>query len=178
MSGALIIDQRTGLQSMLGEEEYRRVLSSLPAEVRETYEAATGVSWVPCGHVDQVITAAARHVGRHPLEFHADLSRKNVERTLRGIWRVLLRFTGDRAIVQRTPLMYRKTFDTGELEGAITEPGHAEVILRGWPEISDIHLVGLQMGVETVLSITGRPNVRCSRRRTPEGAVFDLRWSH
>lgn len=177
MSGALIIDQRSGLQCLLGEEDYRLVLSQLPAEVRETYESAMGVSWVPCGHVDKVITAAAHHVGRHPLEFHAELSRQNVERTLRGTWRVLLRFTGDRAIVQRTPLMYRKTFDTGELEGTIIEPGHAEVTLHGWPEISDIHLVGLQMGIETVLSITGRPNVRCSRRRTPEGAVFDLRWS-
>ncbi|MFW6050470.1 MAG: hypothetical protein ACODAU_04810 [Myxococcota bacterium] len=176
LSGALVVDQREWLKSLLGEEGYRAALDAVPPDVREAYEGALMLSWVPTTVVDEVITAAARRVGKRPLEFHAELTRLNMERTLRGLWRVLLRFTGDVALVQRTPLIYRKTFDTGDLEGTIPEPGHSVVTLRGWPEISDIHLVGLQTGIETVLRVAGRQDVHGTSRRTADGAVIEVRW--
>lgn len=178
LAGALVIDQRELLKSvMLDEERYRAALATLPDQVRDAYDQALSISWVPTTVVDRVITACAREAGREPLDFHAELTRINVERTLKGLWRVILRFTGDQALVSRSQLIYRKTFDTGTIEGTIPEPGHSMSILRGWPEISDIHLVGLEMGVQTTLRCAGRQNVRSRRERTPEGGIIECFWT-
>lgn len=177
VSGGLIVDQRETLGQILGPEGYRTVMQSVPESVRAAYEGAISVSWVPTEVVDQVVTAAARHQGKAPVTFHAELTRRNMENTVSSLWRVLLRFTSDRALIQRTPLFYRKTFDTGTLEGDIPEPGHSVTTLRGYPEISDIHLTGLRVGIETVLSAAGRQNVRGAQERTADGAVVECWWT-
>ncbi|MFW6049916.1 MAG: hypothetical protein ACODAU_02010 [Myxococcota bacterium] len=177
LAGSLVVDQRETLRVLLGDDGYGRVLDAVPREAREEYEQALGVSWVPTEVVDEVVRTAARYVGRPLLEFHSDLTRRNLERTLRGIWRVLLRFTSDQALIQRTPVFYRKSYDTGALEGSIPEPGHAVSTLRGYPGISDVQLTGLRVGIETVLSMAGRLDVRGRHRRTADGAVIDCFWA-
>jgi hypothetical protein len=177
VSGGLIVDQRETLGQILGPEGYRAVMHSVPEDVRTAYETAISMSWVPTEVVDVVVTAAARYLGKPVLAFHTELTQKNMENTLGGIWRVLLRFTSDRALIQRTPLFYRKTFDVGVLEGDIPEPGHAVTTLRGYPDISDIHITGLRVGTESVLSASGRQNVRGRQRRTPDGAIIECWWT-
>jgi hypothetical protein len=177
VSGGLIADQRETLGNILGPEGYEVVMRSVPAEVRAAYEGAISVGWVPTDAVDSVVTAAAHHLGKPVLAFHAELTRRNMENTLGTIWRVLLRFTSDSALIQRTPLFYRKTFDVGSLEGDIPEPGHAVTTLRGYPDISDIHITGLRVGIESVLSAAGRQNVRGRQDRTADGAIIECWWT-
>lgn len=176
LSGGLIVDQRETLGLVLGEHGFRSVMESVSDEARIAYETAIGVSWIAADVVDEVVSAAARYVGKPVLQFHAELTRRNMDRTLGGVWRVLLRFTSDRALIQRTPVFYRKSYDVGVLDGDIPEPGYAVTTLRAYPDISDIQLVGLRVGIESVLAAAGREAVKGSHRRTGDGAVIECRW--
>lgn len=177
LSGALVVDQRRTLHTLLGDAGYQNVLGSIPPEMRAPYEEASGLSWVDTEVVDAVITAGARYVGKPLLEFHTDLTHRNLQRTLNGLWRVLLKFTSDQALIQRAPVFYRKSYDTGVLEGSIPEPGHAVTTLRAYPNISDIQLNGVRVGTEAVLAAAGRQGVRGKHRRTADGAIIDSWWT-
>lgn len=165
------------MSELVGAEVVARALTSLPADARETYESATSVGWVPLPAVDAMMAAVARESGWDPSRLSYETSRVSVERLLRGLWRVILRFTSDEALVARTPLIYSKTFDTGRLESRIPRPGHAEVVQSGWVDIPDVHLVGLAGGIDAALRAAGRANVRVTWKRTPTGAAFTATWA-
>lgn len=164
------------MAELVGAEPVARALASLPAPAREAYESATSVGWVPVPAVDAFMAAVAKESGWELSKLAYESSRRSVERLLGGLWRVILRFTSDEALVARTPLIYSKTFDTGRLESRIPRSGHADVVQSGWPEIPDVHLIGLAAGIDAALRSAGRENVKVAWRRTATGASFTATW--
>ena len=45
--------------------------------------------------------------------------------------------TSDEALIKRTPLIYARSRNTGQLSSRLVAPQHSEVQLSGWPEVSD-----------------------------------------
>lgn len=100
----------------------------------------------------------------------------STERTLSTVWRVLLRFTSDEAILDRTPMMWERTRNVGRLELVSLEPGCSVLEVKGWPGMPQRHARILAINIETVLRCAGREEVRCHWKRTADGAVYQTRW--
>jgi hypothetical protein len=89
---------------------------------------------------------------------------------------MLLRLSSDEALIKRTPMIYSRSRNVGELSARIVEPGRAELKLTEWPEITDRQMRSVGVGIESVIALTGRRSVQMRCTRTASGAVFDLRW--
>jgi hypothetical protein len=165
-------------ESLVGADVVARAIASLPRETAEAWENAGTVGWVPVACVDDVTRAVAAHApGWTPERLGAESARRSVEMLMKTLWRIMLRFTSDEALVARTPLLYSKTFNVGRLESAFPRPGVAEVVHAGWPEITDLQVIGLANGIEAVLDCAGRASPKVVWRRTASGVLFLASWS-
>lgn len=174
--GAQVLSARVALEKMLGPEVVARAIASLPAATREAYVGVTSVGWLPIDVFDAFLHAAAREGDRDVTKMVREQSIASAEALLNGLWRSLLRFTSDDALVARTPTIYGKTFNTGRLMSRIDRPGIAEIQQTGWPEIPDLHVAGLAAGIETVLRCAGRESVKVVWKRTPTGVDYTATW--
>ena len=55
-------------------------------------------------------------------------------------------------------------------------PGRSEIVLSGWPSVSERHVRTLGVSIETVVRLAGRRDVRASYVLTEDGAMFRLNW--
>lgn len=176
-SGASTREAHAILVEMVGADVVRRALDAVPSPHREDYDSATSISWIPCDAVEAVYEAVAREAGVRVEDLQYDVMRAGVERTLRTLWRILLRFTSDKALVARTPMFYRKVFNTGRMESRVVADGQAKIEMTGWPEISEFHLRGLMVGIACVLETAGRRRVTMRPVRHRDGVTIDARWT-
>lgn len=159
---------------MVGAEVLRESLASLPESQRSELEEVLPIAWVRLSSYNALLVEVARRTGRELLVMDAEAMRRGTERTFSTLWRVLLRFTTDHALIARTPTLYAKGFDTGTLTASVPERGRAVLELTGFPTITDVDLQGVRITIETVLRLAGRREVRGSHQRTPTGGVFTL----
>src|SRR5690606_30243039 len=95
---------------------------------------------------------------------------------LKSIWRLLLRFTSDDAIIRRTPLFFARGLSRGQLAAQMTGRGRAEIRLTGWPGVSPMQLNGISAAIEAVLLCAGRRQVQVEAQRPLDGGRFEARW--
>jgi hypothetical protein len=159
ITGTIVRGHLEILEGMFGAEVLRSARLDLPTEGRAMMESITAAGWVPIPVYEAFYESIARRVGRSVADLHTEISRLSVERIFKTMWRVLLRFTSDEALVTRTPLLFSRGYNKGKLTSKIRSPGLAELDLQEWPEVPDIVLRGLRVAVETVLRVAGRRNV-------------------
>jgi hypothetical protein len=176
VSGTVVFDHRAAYQELIGRERLDAAIASLPEELRREYLDVLPVSWLRLSTLVTLIERCAEAVGREPLALDAEAARISAQRSFRTVWKVLLRFTSDEAIVARTPLFYAKAYDTGKLTSAITAPGRAEIVLGGWPGVHPTVIQALAIATELVLSHGGRKEVVVTSTPTAHGANFAARW--
>ncbi len=176
LSGAILVDNLRTLREIAGDQAVCAGLDALDAGTRVSFSSATTLTWVPAPEFERFFTAAASSVGRNRDALQDEVSRRAIERTLSTLWRVILRVTTDNALISRTPLLYSKTFDAGEMQSHIDAPGRAEVLLLGWPSVSDFHARGIARGIETVLRCSGRKAARVTWARRGTGAAYQATW--
>jgi hypothetical protein len=175
MSRALLADQRVVIREELGDSVDRAALASLSAADREDIEAGA-LGWIDFATVKRFKDAVGAQVGQDSLTFQRWIVGRAAARTVRGLWRLLLAQVWDEAIVKRVPLLYQRTFDRGAMTGVIDAAGRASVVVTGWPDMPEYDIVGLQAGIESILSLTGRANVSSRATRTADGVSYDVRW--
>lgn len=153
----------------------RAALAALSTADREDIEAGA-LGWIDVATVKRFKDAVGAQVGKDSLTFQRWIIGRATARTVRGLWRLLLAQVWDEAIVKRVPLLYQRTFDRGAMTGTIEVAGRASIVVTGWPEMPEYDVVGLQTGIESILSLTGRANVTSRATRTDDGVSFDVRW--
>jgi hypothetical protein len=89
---------------------------------------------------------------------------------------MLLRLTTDSALIARTPVLFGKSYNRGRLIAAIPKPGLGEIRLVDWPDPPEWPVRGTRIGIETVLRVAGRVDVRVEGQRTATGAHYQARW--
>lgn len=176
MSGALVLEHRRILEDLCGPARFARVLDRLPPENRREYDEITPVAWPRVTTAETVVRAAAAELGRDFVELHEHLARTGVEKTLTTLWRLLLRFTTDEALVARTPRIYARALNRGELVTRITGPGRAEIRIAGWHDIPEFSARGIRIAIETVLRLAGRSDVRIVEDVRSDGRAFLASW--
>jgi hypothetical protein len=176
VSGTIVRGHLDLLASQFGAALVRTAIAELSAEHRAVMESVTAAGFVSIPAYEAFYEAMARLAGRRVPELHAEISRQSVERAFNTIWRVLLRFTSDEALVSRTPLLFSRGYDRGKLTSKIRTPGLAELELTEWPDVPDIAIRGLSVAVETVLRLSRRRSVSIVHQRSSDGATFQATW--
>jgi hypothetical protein len=176
ISGTVVRNNLAELRERYPVEVESALLELDPAARTEVAQALS-IGWVDIGAYEEFYKRVARAVGRPLADLHMAVSRVSVQKTLTTVHRLLMRFTTDQALVSRTPLIYSKTFDRGALRPSISEPGRAEIEVVGWPGMPEFALRGLRVGVETVLVVAGRKDVRVTGRQAPDGARLMATWT-
>jgi hypothetical protein len=175
--GAGMLLMREVMVEMVGAASMKRAVATLPPDVALEYEQLSALSWVPLTTLAALIDAVAREAGREPESFFDQVVKKTTERSFKTLFRVLLHFTTDHALISRTPIIYAKTRNVGKLEAKVVQPGVARLTLTGWPSLSERNARSIAIGIETVLTLSGRAGVRWTWMRTGDGAQFELRWA-
>lgn len=176
VSSALICDQLRLMRELYGAETVARAEAAMPAALREALAAVSPGGWTSLDVARELKNGVASLVGVDPLAFQRDICRKGVERTLTTIWRFLLRQLGDEALAKRTPILYARSFNKGSLALAGWRDGGAELELRGWPRMPEYDLVGLMAGVQTVLELAGRKDVKVTSTRRAPLVLLHASW--
>jgi hypothetical protein len=175
--GAAVRARQQANALIVGEHVVDEAVASLPSRLRREVEDLSTVGWISLSKVETLQDAIARVAGRDPEELHDLAVRRAQEIALKGIYRLTLRLSTDRWLVSRAQMMFRKTRRIGQLAATIPEPGRARAVLTEWPSMSDRGMRQVGLGIESLLSLTGRRNVRTTWEREGDGAVYDARWS-
>jgi len=176
LAGALACSLREVVEDVVGSREVLRALEAVPPDVRQQYLEVTAVGWISIDTMEEVFRAIAVQAGRTVADLHAEVARISIERTMRTLWRMLLRLTTDRALVSRTPAIFDRSYNRGRLEAVIPEPGRGVITLSDWPDVPEWPIRATQIGIETVLRVAGRRDVRVEAHRTPTGAQYLASW--
>jgi hypothetical protein len=172
---AILMDQRVVIREELGEPIDDAALATLSPADREEITAGA-VGWIDVDTVKRYKDAVGARIGQESLTFQRWIVGRAAARTVRGIWRMLLAQVWDAALVKRVPILYQRTFDRGAMTGAFDAAGKARIVVTGWPGIPEYDVVGLQVGIESILSLTGRKSVSTLTTRTTDGVAYDVRW--
>jgi hypothetical protein len=175
-AGATVLVLRRALETLVGVNVVASALKKLPSKVREEFDPVTPMTWVPLTTTNMAVEYIAAEAHRSPDELMDEAVRRGAEQMFRSSWRLLLRFTTDHALIARTPVIYSKWRNIGVLESNLLLPGRSEIMLRGWPGVSERNVRTLAVSIETVLRLAGRRAVRIEWTRTPDGARYIAVW--
>jgi hypothetical protein len=176
VAGVVMLDVTRELEDMLGSEYVALARAALTHEQRVELEEVTAVSWVRMSTSSAFIDAMGAVSGRDPEPLIDEAARRATVRTFKTVWRMLLRLTSDEALVKRTPMIYARGRNVGQLEARLIAPGTAELYLTRWPDPPprQIRLIGIS--TEVVVGLAGRREVRTECERKRDGARIVLRW--
>jgi len=175
-SGISVLDLRAALEEIVGKDVVAEGLASLPAATRGEFTEITALSWVPLASITRVVDAVAVVARKNPERLIDEAVRRAVERTFKTVWRVMLRFTTDAALIARTPVIYSLSRNIGRLTARMLAPGKSEVTLSDWPGVSARHVRTLGISICTVVTLAGRKEVAFTSTPSSDGAVFILTW--
>jgi hypothetical protein len=176
MSGALACALRDAALEVVGKERIAEALARIPDDVRAHYQFATPIGWVPIADMESVFSEIAREAKKSISELHTEVARVSLEKTFRVMWRVLLRFTTDEALISRTPAIFARSYNRGRLESTFPGKRQARAVLREWPSAPEWPLRATRIGIETVLTLAGRTDARVKYTRTDDGAEYTATW--
>ncbi len=176
ISGAMVKSHLEALRVRVGEARYAALVSSLSRDDQEELALVTPLSWVRIAALDRLYHVLAEELGTTVEVLHTEIAGAVVGAAITTLWRALLRFAGDEALVSRSPTIFKKAYQQGRLEVASFSPGASELVIFEWPEISEFALRGFRVGVESMLRASAFREPRATVRRTPDGAVIRLTW--
>jgi hypothetical protein len=176
LAGQAVLDSRWAFEQVIGRDVVARSLASLPEDVRLEYERATPLTWISYATMRAVHDAYARET-KEPIERLLDrVLPIAIERSFKTVWRLLLRFTNDEALIARTPLLYSRTRSRGQMTARLERPGVGGCELTGWASIPSRDIHALTISVRTFLQLAGRESVTVVGERTSGGARFRATW--
>jgi hypothetical protein len=176
LSGVAAQDCLSALEEIVGADTYAAAHQRLASHVRREIDTMTAVSWVPIGAFNAFVDEIARSAGLDPDPMLDQAIRQAIQRTFTTVWRVLLRVTTDEALIKRTPMIYSRGRNVGALHARLVQPGHGELSLTGWIDPAERTLRTIGLGIQCVVELAGRREVRMTYARTSDGARYRLSW--
>ena len=176
MAGVFAVALRRNLPKVVGPEAFEHTLAALSEEHRLELEGTTSLGWASLAMVSAVVEAAAAVTKRDPLEVNASITRLNMDMTIRGVWRLMLKAVTDRMIIQRAPALYTRAYNRGDVSSEWVARGHARLRIEKWPDINEYALRSGGVALEALLEHAGRSDVQTAFERTDDGASLEARW--
>ncbi len=175
LSGVLFTSQQAVLREMVGDAVYERALATLAPAVRDAVRTTAAIGWVPFTIVEPVVTAVAREANRSVQALHRAMVDRLTAQTVRGIWRMLVRFTSPEQIIKRTSSIWSRTYNLGSATVESAREGRGELVVRGLPaDAPEFMLRGIAFALEALLAHTRERSARVQWRRAGDGAVYSI----
>jgi len=176
-SGTSFLDLLAAYEELVGKDVVDAARAKLSLDAQREIEVVTPLSWVPVAIVGDLIDRVAEEAGQDAEVLLDRAVRRATQRTLATVWRVMLRFTSDDALVARTPLFYAKSRNKGRLLARKTAPGRAEIELVDWPDVSARHIRTIAISIATVVEAAGRGKVDIAWLPSRGGATYHVSWA-
>jgi len=177
LSGAILLDQISVLRERYGQAKIDAAIAALDPQDRAELSGLLAMSWCRAELAMRFKNALAKVVDVPPLELQRFVSSAGIERTVKGVWRFLLKQLWDDALMRRVPMIYSRTFNHGDLRAEDVTSRGARFVLSGWPTIPDYDAHGLSYGIESVLNVAGRARPKVVWKREAAEVVFTATWS-
>ena len=176
-SCSLLLDQIDVMRELYGDAHVDGAIEALPVSVRQELAELASGGWCKVGTVTALKKELARRAGEGTLSLQRRVVARGTEKSLHGIWRFFLSRLSDPWLLKFSPLIYSKAFDYGALVVERIDPGRADVVVRGWPEMPDLDCVGIATAVETVLTLARRERPKLTWIRRGEEVRFVAVWN-
>ena len=176
IAGTMMLQHRQVMEERFGKATVARAIAALSEAQRAELASALPTNWVRLDAFQALYDAVCRETGVDIDELHSAVTRESTARTVRTVWRMLLRMTGDQALVTRTPDMYKKAFSLGQVQSRLIDDGRSENVLTGWPNVPDFVLRQVRVATAEVLALAGRTNIDVQVERRPDGAQYTVTW--
>jgi hypothetical protein len=172
VSGTVVRNNGAAFASLLGEDVVREAFAVDPRFA--FWQEATGIEWIDAELVADSVLSLARTVGREAEALNAAATRLGTAQSFRTVWRVLLRFTSNEALIARSSVLYSRAFDTGRIEYEQASDGRGVLRLLDWTDPPRIHMIGLAAGIETMLRLSGRATATTLYRPRGREHLFEV----
>lgn len=176
-SGIAARDFQWALRRVVGDSVFEVALGQVSLEAREVLCNVPTDPWVPLAMMGELIEAARDHSGMDEDELMERTIRMSTEHTINTVWRVLLRVTTDKALITRTPLLWKRTRNVGQLEVTEHGKGRGTLQVTGWPGLTRRSAFALAINIRTILECAGRKEVRVKWGRSRDGARYHVSWA-
>ncbi len=176
LSGATFLNNVRVFEARFGVAAVARAVARLPPERFAEYEAIVPVAWVRSSTADLLYSAIAEEAGEDLFAIYPGVVEEAIANILRTLWRSMAPPANDEALVARAAQFYAKGHDRGRLGARLVAPGHAQLELHEWPDASELRLLGIASATAAILAHAGREEITVQRRRTEDGAQFEVRW--
>ena len=176
LSGAVFLNNLKVFRERFGDDVVARAIDGLTEAQRAEVDAAVSAAWLRAETIDATYVAICKEADVNLRKTYGEVVRAGVQKTLRSVWKLLLRLTTDAALLARTPAIYERGHSVGKLRSEIRRPGDARIWLTDWPDASDLRLQGVAYGIWATLEVAGRSDIDVTWDRTPDGAEYYARW--
>ena len=175
MAATLILRHLDAFRLEVGVDTVDRAIASLPLPVQRELEALVPGAWLGCDRIDMVYEAIARESGRPLDDLLPMVAERGNEDAFSTVWKALLRMVPGRLIVRRAATVFAKSYTHGMMEARSTDAG-LQLELTHWPNVPRNRLLGIASGARAILRVAGQPDVHVAWERTPDGALFNVRF--
>jgi hypothetical protein len=178
----VLLNNFRAFEEEVGPRAFARAIDRLDPEDAVEFHTLVPVAWMPSTVADRIFASIAEMAGQDLEVLFPRVIERGVEKTVKSVWRPLLRLFSDKAILNRTPRIFAKTYSRGQLTAAFpdvpAEPGVriAVFTLSDWPDTPHYRLLAIAAGLRAVLRVSGRTPLSVDFERTTDGARFDARW--
>jgi hypothetical protein len=176
VSGTIILDQMILLRELHGPDVMGKAMAALPRELRDELETVLRGEWCSVKAALELKRAIADILHEDLLALQRRIVRLATERTLTTVWRFFMRHLTDDQLARRTPILYSRTFDRGELTMVARRANGVDLELTGWSDIPQFDLVGLMTGIETVFMLANRKDPHVEATRRPTSVLLAASW--
>lgn len=176
IAGTMAVQHRQVMEERFGKARVTNAIGTLSEQVRAELAKALPGNWIRLDAFQALYDAVCRETAVELDELHSAVTRESTSRTVRTVWRMLLRLSNDETLVTRTPEMYKKAFSIGQVQSRLVEAGRSENVLTGWPDVPDFVLRQVRVATEAVLTLAGRSEIAVRVERRPDGAVYTVTW--
>jgi hypothetical protein len=153
----------------LGDPAWASAVARLPDATRALFAAPpVAIAWVPAEHYFALLDALVEHGGGRT-DLVREVARDQVQRDLRGIYRLFVRLASPDFIAQRAASLYGTYWrGNGTLHVERSTGGSLEVVFEGVPRMHTAFVSAQLGGIQAALEATGVAGVRVVVAQTSE----------
>jgi hypothetical protein len=169
------------LKQRFGDTGLARLRAALSQEDQKIFDKPVlPVTWVDFGFYMRMIVAADKTLGKGDMKLVDEAARYNMNKTFRGVYKMMISFASPAFVIKRAPLVWRQWFDAGQMKVDILGPGHARATMSDFADMPPNHEFNLTPSIDEIIRISGGKNTQtthpqCALKGAP-ACVWDIRW--
>jgi hypothetical protein len=177
-----VLDANAYVEEKYGAAALEKVKAALTAEDVQILFSRNlmPISWIDVNLVLRHLIAQDRVLGRGDFTFAEELMRHIALKQINGIYKMLLLFSKPENLIEKTPQIWNRYYDTGKVVVESVKPGGAVLKLTEFPGLPLNHEYLSVPFIKELLTRAGAKNCTCEHSkclaRGDQYCEFNLAW--